>query len=101
MSNKQQIIIGKNGIVNGEEPCLGVPKVNGRHITLGDLFDLYATEWGKPHNLICFYQLHHWLDLEVLQWRKDVNGKRLPNYLETIFPDFDCDAYPDIRSYSN
>lgn len=92
MRNKQKIILGRNGVVSGKEPCLSLPKVNGRYIVMEDVFDLYCSECGKPHNLICFYQLHHWIDLEVLQWRREVNGKRLPKYLSSVLRTFDTDT---------
>ena len=99
-----KIEFGRNRFLyNGDDPCLDLPLINGKPILYQDIFDLYFSEWGKPHNLICAYQLHHLVDTEVLQWRSEVNGKLLPKYLATIFPDFDCDAYisDTLRSYSN
>jgi len=68
-------------IVGFNRLCLAHPKVNGKYITNGDLFDLYATELGKPHDLICFYQRRGLIDLEVLQWRRGINGYTLPRCL--------------------
>jgi len=53
-----------------------------------DLFNLYCTELGKPHGLICYYQNNGWLDLSVLTWVRAFGGIPLPGYLSTIFHDY-------------
>lgn len=75
-------------IEGANKPCYAHPKVNGGWVSLGDIFDLYCGEIGKPHELICLYQQSQLIDLEVLQCVRDVNGRTLPNYLGTIFEVF-------------
>jgi len=59
-----------------------------------DIFDLYCTELGKPHNLIVWYQKSGWIDVEVLQWvaynstLKPLNID-FPRYLEFATDEFE------------
>lgn len=86
-------------VTGGEKPCYAVPKVNGKWVSLGDMFNLYSNEWGKPRELILLYQYSQLIDLVVLQWMRDVNGKPMPKYMGTIFPDTAIPS-PDIWELS-
>lgn len=49
-----------------------------------EMFNLYCTELGKPHNQICWYQSKGWVDIAVLEWVRDIRGIPLPRAFETI-----------------
>ena len=72
------------GLKDKEKHCKTIPKVNGKWLTYGDVFNLYCTEIGKPQNLIYLYQCSQLIDIEVLQILTQINGNKLPAYLDTI-----------------
>ena len=36
-------------------PCFVCPSINGEQLSVGDTFDLYCADVGKPRNLIALY----------------------------------------------
>ena len=49
-----------------------------------ELFNLYCTEIGKPRNQINWYKKNGWVDLEVFNWVRDIQGNPMPDNLGTI-----------------
>jgi len=90
----------KKGLKGENKLFKSAPKVNGKWLTRGDIFNLYCTEIGKPLELVRFYWQNQLVDLDVLQYKSEVNGQQLPECLGTIFrvfeiqnEDFECVQY--------